>query len=231
MGKNLDFNKVVYTVIGVLLVIIIVGAVIIGIKSINNTKKNYESVGKEEMVYKGGKYEPKYSQIDEGELPKSSDLAELGLDNVKQTSKLNNQFNLDNYEINDGSIRYSYLSNVVTSGERLYIYAKKMTENEYNAMLPKAKNQNISVNGINGVFNDRTLYYTTNEESVPQNVKQNEAKGNVVVRYGNSTSELLPMTQIMWYDNGIGYTLESISRTYTIDDMTGLLKDFINSTK
>ena len=66
MGKNLDFNKVVYTVIGVLLVIIIVGAVIIGIKSINNTKKNYESVGKEEMVYKGGKYEPKYSQIDEG---------------------------------------------------------------------------------------------------------------------------------------------------------------------
>lgn len=39
------------------------------------------------------------------------------------------------------------------------------------------------------------------------------------------------MTQIMWYDNGIGYTLESISRTYTIDDMTGLLKDFINSTK
>ena len=66
---------------------------------------------------------------------------------------------------------------------------------------------------------------------MPQNVKDNEAKGNVVVRYGNSTAELLPMTQIMWYENGICYTLESISRTYTTDDMTSLLKDFINSTK
>ena len=231
MGKNLDFNKIVYTVIGVLLVVIVVGAAIIGVKSFSNTKKSYESAGQDEMVYKGGKYEAKYSQIDEGELPKDSELAELGLENVKQTSKLNNQFNLDTYEINDGGIRYSYLANAVTSGERLYIYAKKMTEDEYKAMLPKAKSQNISVDGINGVFNDRTLYYTTDENSVPQNVKDNEAKGNVVVRYGNSTAELLPMTQIMWYENGIGYTLESISRTYTSDDMTSLLKDFINSTK
>lgn len=231
MKGKLDFNKIVYGTIGVLIVVIVGATVISGISSMNQTKINNELSGQSEMVYKGGKYEAKYSQIEEGNLPQESDLVSLGLENVKQTSKINDQFNLSTYDVYEGGIRYSYLSNAVTSGERLYIYAKKMSLDEYSNMLPKAKNKSDTIEGVNVVFNDRMVYFAPDKASVPENISENEAKGNVVVRLGENTNELLPMQQFMWYDNGIGYTLESISREYTYNDMSEILSDFFDAVK
>lgn len=232
MESKSNFNKLIYGIIAILLVIIIVVAARVAIKN----GKDVESVNTEDTenitksIVQG--QEAEISEIEEGDLPADAELAEYGLENVMQTSKINQQFNLNNYEITeDGGIKYNYLANAVTNGERLSVTAKAMTEDEYNEMLPKTKAQNNNVDGIDVVYNDRNLYYTVDETEVPEYVKNAEEAGNVVVRYGNSLGELLPMQQLMWYKDGIGYTLESISRNYTYDDMAALAHDFFEATK
>lgn len=229
-SKN-NFNKLIYGIIALLLVIIIGAAVFIAVKNGKKVDINDgpDTEGVTNSIVQG--QEPEISEIEEGDLPSDSELAENGLENVMQTSKINKQFNLYNYEITDGGIKYNYLANAVTNGERLSVTAKAMTEEEYNEMLPKTKAQNNTVDGINVVYNDRNLYYTVEGTEVPEYVKNAEEAGNVVVRYGNSLGELLPMQQIMWYNNGIGYTLESISRNYTYDDMASLVHDFFEAVK
>lgn len=240
MEGKFNFNKLVYTIIAVLLVIIIIVAVSIAVKNgsevvSNDSNDNEEvSVTEDSGVTNGilQGQEAEISEIEEGDLPTDEELAEYGLENVMQTSKINQQFNLYNYEITeDGGIKYNYLANAVTSGERLSVTAKAMTEDEYNDMLPDEKAQNNTVDGIDVVYNDRSLYHTVDETQVPEYVKNAEEAGNVVVRYGNSLGELLPMQQLMWYKDGIGYTLESISRNYTYDDMAALAHDFFEATK
>ena len=232
MESKSNFNKLIYGIIAILLVIIIVVAARIAVKN----GSEVESVNTEDTesitrsIVQG--QEAEISEIEEGGLPADAELAEYGLENVMQTSKINQQFNLYNYEITeDGGIKYNYLANAVTNGERLSVTAKAMTEDEYNEMLPKTKAQNNNVDGIDVVYNDRTLYQTVDETEVPEYVKNAEEAGNVVVRYGNSLGELLPMQQLMWYKDGIGYTLESISRNYTYDDMAALAHDFFETTK
>lgn len=232
MESKSNFNKLIYGIIAILLVIIIVVAARIAVKN----GSEVESVNTEDTesitrsIVQG--QEAEISEIEEGDLPTDAELEENGLENVMQTSKINQQFNLYNYEITeDGGIKYNYLANAVTNGERLSVTAKAMTEDEYNEMLPKTKAQNNNVDGIDVVYNDRNLYYTVDETEVPEYVKNAEEAGNVVVRYGNSLGELLPMQQLMWYKDGIGYTLESISRNYTYDDMAALAHDFFEATK
>lgn len=232
MESKSNFNKLIYGIIAILLVIIIAVAARIAVKN----GSEVESMNTEDTenitrsIVQG--QEAEISEIEEGDLPTDAELEENGLENVMQTSKINQQFNLYNYEITeDGGIKYNYLANAVTNGERLSVTAKAMTEDEYNEMLPKTKAQNNNVDGIDVVYNDRTLYYTVDETEVPEYVKNAEEAGNVVVRYGNSLGELLPMQQLMWYKDGIGYTLESISRNYTYDDMAALAHDFFEATK
>lgn len=232
METKSNFNKLIYGIIAILLVIIIAVVARIAVKN----GRDAESVNKEDTesitrsIVQG--QEAEISEIEEGDLPTDAELEENGLENVMQTSKINQQFNLYNYEITeDGGIKYNYLANAVTNGERLSVTAKAMTEDEYNEMLPKTKAQNNNVDGIDVVYNDRNLYYTVDETEVPEYVKNAEEAGNVVIRYGNSLGELLPMQQLMWYKDGIGYTLESISRNYTYDDMAALAHDFFEATK
>lgn len=232
MKEKISFNKVVYTIIGLLIAIIIVTALFI---ALNNSKSaNVETVESDNAgidVEYNVNTEAEKSEIEEGDLPSEGELKEVGLENVMQTSKINEQFNLNNYEITDDGIKYNYLANAVTNGERLSITAKAMTEAEYNEMLPKAKAQNGTVGDVEVVYNDRSLYHTTDRTNLPQYIKNAEEAGNVVVREGNSLSELLPMQQLMWYSDGIGYTLESIARNYTYDDMAALADDFFNQVK
>ncbi len=232
MESKSNFNKLIYGIIAILLVIIIAVAARIAVKN----GRDAETVNTEDTESITGGIvqgqEAEISEIEEGDLPTDAELEENGLENVMQTSKINQQFNLYNYEITeDGGIKYNYLANAVTNGERLSVTAKAMTEDEYNEMLPKTKAQNNNVDGIDVVYNDRNLYYTVDETEVPEYVKNAEEAGNVVVRYGNSLGELLPMQQLMWYKDGIGYTLESISRNYTYDDMAALAHDFFEATK
>lgn len=231
MESKSNFNKLIYVIIALLLVIIIAVAVMIAVK--NGKGAGSDDAAEENItrsIVQG--QEAEISEIEEGDLPTDAELAENGLENVMQTSKINQQFNLYNYEITeDGGIKYNYLANAVTNGERLSVTAKAMTEAEYNEMLPKTRAQNNTIDGIAVVYNDRNLYYTVDETEVPEYVKNAEEAGNVVVRYGNSLGELLPMQQLMWYKDGIGYTLESISRNYTYDDMAALAHDFFEATK
>lgn len=231
MESKSNFNKLIYVIIAILLVIIIAVAARIAIKNGRDAESvNTEDESITRSIVQG--QEAEISEIEEGDLPTDAELKENGLENVMQTSKINQQFNLYNYEITeDGGIKYNYLANAVTNGERLSVTAKAMTEDEYNEMLPKTKAQNNNVDGIDVVYNDRNLYYTVDETEVPEYVKNAEEAGNVVVRYGNSLGELLPMQQLMWYKDGIGYTLESISRNYTYDDMAALAHDFFEATK
>lgn len=232
-NNKMDFNKTVYTIIGILIGIIIIAGIFIAIS--NNKKSTNEEVvlnepPSENNVEYHVKNEAEKSEIEEGDLPSDSELSGEGLENVMQTSKLNEQFNLSEYEITDDGIRYNYLANAVTNGERLSITAKAMSEEEYNEMLPKAKAQENTINDISVVYNDRSLYYTTSEdEELPAYIKKADEAGNVVIRYGNSLSELVPMQQLMWYKDGIGYTLESIARNYTYEDMAALAEDFFES--
>lgn len=229
MKKKMDFNKIVYAIIAFLFIVIIITAVSIAIKNRNDVKDILEI--ENSMIEAKGKREAEISEIEEGDLPSKEELVSVGLEDVMQASKINKQFNLYNYEMEDGGIKYNYLANAVTNGERLSISAKVMTEEEYKKMLPEAKMQKDIVDGIEVVYNDRSLYYTVDGEDLPGYVKNALDAGNVVVRYGNSTSELLPMQQIMWYTDGIGYTLESISRNYSYEDMAELVKDFLSEVK
>ncbi len=231
MKEKLSFNKIVYIIIGILIAVIILTAIFI---AVNNKSTDVETLetdnGGSDVEYHVNT-EAEISEIEEGDLPSKSELSELGLENVMQTSKINQQFNLNNYEITDNGIKYNYLANAVTNGERLSITAKAMTEAEYSEMLPKAKAQNGTVGDVDVVYNNRSLYHTTDETGLPAYIKKAQEAGNVVVREGNSLSELLPMQQLMWYSDGIGYTLESIARNYTYDDMAALAEDFFNQVK
>lgn len=229
MKKKMDFNKIVYAIIAFLFIVIIITAVSIAIKNRNDVKDVQEI--ENSMIEAKEKREAEISEIEEGSLPSKEELVSVGLEDVMQASKINKQFNLYNYEMEDGGIKYNYLANAVTNGERLSISAKVMTEEEYKKMLPEAKMQKDTVDGIEVVYNDRSLYSTVDGEDLPGYVKNALDAGNVVVRYGNSTSELLPMQQIMWYTDGIGYTLESISRNYSYEDMAELVKDFLSEVK
>lgn len=229
MKKKMDFNKIVYAIIAFLFIVIIITAVSIAIKNRNDVKDIQEI--ENSMIEAKVNREAEISEIEEGSLPSKEELVSVGLEDVMQASKINKQFNLYNYEMEDGGIKYNYLANAVTNGERLSISAKVMTEEEYKEMLPEAKMQKDTVDGIEVVYSDRSLYYTVDGEDLPAYVKNALDAGNVVVRYGNSTSELLPMQQIMWYADGIGYTLESISRNYSYGDMAELVKDFLSEVK
>lgn len=229
MNEKSNFNKNVYIIIGILIAVVVVVAVYMAISNNKSeVQKNSETINGIEYVENT---EAQKSEIEEGDLPGDSELKAAGLENVMQASKINEQFNLNNYEITENGIKYNYLANAVTNGERLSLTAKAMTEDEYNEMLPKAKMQENTINDLTVVFNDRNLYYTVDGTEPPAYIKKAEEEGNVVVRYGNSLSELLPMQQMMWYADGIGYTLESIARTYTYDDMAQLTKDFLSNAK
>ena len=232
MGNKSDFNKIVYGIIALLLVIVILTAAVIAVRNSKNNGSTSEETFEQttmEGVIQG--QEAEISEIEAGALPTDNELKEAGLIGVKQTNAINQQFNLNNYEITDNSIKYNYLANAVTSGERLSITARVMTEEEYNEMLPKAKAVNNTVDNVNVVYNDRSLYNAVDGEELPGYIANAEKEGNVVVRYGSSIGELLPMQQIMWYQDGIGYTLESVSRNYTYDDMAALLHDFFEAVK
>lgn len=233
MKEKIDFNKMVYTIIAVLIIVIIAVAAFIAIYNSKNAGTSDNDIiqsDDDDVVYKE-QYESPFSEIIEGDLPSESELAELGLEDVMQTNSINEQFNLSNYEIVDGGIKYNYLANAVTNGERLSITAKAMSEEEYEEMLPTAKAEENTIDDIDVVYNDRTLYYTVDETQVPDYVKKAEEEGNAVVRYGNSLGEILPMQQLMWYSDGIGYTLESVARNYTYDDMAKLAQDFFEQVK
>ena len=168
MESKSNFNKLIYGIIAILLVIIIAVAARIAVKN----GRDAETVNTEDTESITGGIvqgqEAEISEIEEGDLPTDAELEENGLENVMQTSKINQQFNLYNYEITeDGGIKYNYLANAVTNGERLSVTAKAMTEDEYNEMLPKTKAQNNNVDGIDVVYNDRNLYYTVDETEVP----------------------------------------------------------------
>lgn len=237
MKFKMDFNKAVYIVIAFLLIIIVIIAVTIAGKNKKEAEEAKDTLNimeemKENMeAEKDENGDAVISEISEGDLPSAEELEKANLSNVMQSNKINDQFNLYMYEIIDEGIKYSYLANAVTNGERLSITAVPMSEEEYNEMLPTSKVQNNVIDNINVCYNDRNLYYTIDESNVPEYIANGEKEGNVVVRYGNSTSEFLPMQQIMWYSDGIGYTLESISRNYTYEDMSKLLQDFFNSVK
>lgn len=231
MKEKISFNKTIYVIIAVLIVVIIVTAGFIAISNSRNNRDNDTVQFENSDVEYNQKTEAEISEIEEGKLPSDNELSELGLENVMQTSKINKQFNLSNYEVSDGGMKYNYLASAVTNGERLSVTAKAMTESEYNEMLPTAKAQEGTINDMAVVYNDRNLYYTTDGAELPPYVKNAEEAGNVVVRYGNSMSELVPMQQIMWYADGIGYTLESIARNYTYEDMAQLAEDFFGEAK
>lgn len=225
------YNRNIYTLIAVLIIIIMAAVLVVIIKATNQPQKQPQILDDIEVAtYEEArvKHEAEVSEIEEGSLPTAEELSALDLENVMQVSHITEQFNLNNYEELEGGIKYNYLANAVTSSERLSLYARAMTEEEYEEMLPTAKVQEDTVNDIDVVFNNRNLYYTSEDKELSQTIINAEETGNIVIRYGNSTSEFLPMQQLMWYHNGIGYTLESINREYTIEDIEKLAEDFFS---
>lgn len=227
-----NFNKLIYAGIGVILAIVLIVVICTAVSN-KKTDTADEGVGAQQEVVYNELTEATVSEIDEGKLPSKGELADAGIEGVMQTSKINQQFNLRDYEVlEDGGIKYNYQASAVTNGERLSITAVAMSQEEYNDMLPKAKTQTTQIGEQTATFNDRSLYYTTDESAeIPTYIQKAEEADNCVIRYGNSLSELLPMQQLMWYSEaeGIAYTLESIARTYTADDMVSLAQDFINN--
>ncbi len=235
MNKDIDKiikkNKNVIVLIALLVVILVCALIISAFKQ---DRTDHSSIISEDsqgsVTYQ--REEPKeaeVSEIEAGELPSAEELGALGLNGVIQSKSITEQFNLSRYDEMDGGIRYSYLANKVTSGERLYVYAKAMSEEEYDAMLPTVNIKTGSIGDIDTVYNDRGLYYTSEDAEISESTKRSEEEGNIVIRYGNSTTEILTMQQLMWYKDGIGYTLESINRQYTIEDMTRLAEALIDS--
>lgn len=230
MNKIIKKNKNIIILIAILVIILVFALIV---SAVNKTGKGTGGIVDDEphntIVTREPRTEAEVSEIEEGALPADSELSALGLDDAVQASQITEQFNLSRYDEVDGSIRYSYLANKVTSGERLYVYAKAMSEEEYEDMLPTAKAQTDNIGDIEAVYNDRSLYYTSDDAEISEDTRSSEEAGNIVIRYGNSTTEILPMQQLMWYDNGIAYTLESINRHYTIEDMTELAEAFIEA--
>ncbi len=232
INKKINKNKNIIILIIILVVILVLALTISALKQ---DRSGSPVITEEEP--QDNEEEPKkpreaeVSEIEAGELPSAEELGALGLDNVIQSPSITEQFNLSRYDEQDGGIRYSYLANKLTSGERLYVYARAMTEEEYDEMLPDGDTQTGSLGDGEATFNNRNLYHTTDDAKLSENVKRSEEEGKIVVRYGNSTTEILPMQQLMWYKDGIGYTLESINRQYTIDDMLRLARAYIGESE
>lgn len=224
MKFKISFNKLVYTIICVLVIFLI----FILAFSIRETKKRngeYESniylseKENEESIYK----------FKEAVLPNKENLEKANLYGIRQTNKINEGIKLKDFEIEDNKVKYNYITKVVTTGERLSVTAEKMEEDIFNKSIPSvAKSEEVKGKTI--WFNERNLYFAKDGSKIPQNIQKASDEGRVVIRYGNNADELLPMKQIMWYEDGTKYTLECIAMDYDYEDMKIVLKDFLNTT-
>ncbi len=230
INKAIKRNKNVIILIIILVIILIAALIVSAIRHDSSGTGNIlESGSDNTYTEEEPRTEAEVSEIEAGALPSAEELSALGLDNVVQSPSITEQFNLDRYEELDGGMRYSYLASKLTAGERLYVYAKAMSEEEYEDMLPKGDTQTDNIDGTEAVYNDRGLYYTSEGAEISDSTRASEEEDKIVIRYGNDTTEVLPMQQLMWYKDGIAYTLESINRHYTIDDMTRLAEAFLDS--
>ena len=223
-------NQLLYIIAGIAALILLVIVVIVaakGAKDSSNT--SVSNTPQEPAVYK----EPEIAQIEPSDLPSKKELKDLRLVDVIQTDKINDQFALAKYEIDGATIIYYFQANKVTNGERLTVTARYMNPAEYEIYLPSGeKVQKTNIGEFEMTFYDRMIYYVEDENSqIPPTIQKNAENGNAEIRYRKGKSELVKCQSMQWYDNGIAYNMESLNRSYSLEDMSRLVADYLNNRK
>lgn len=223
-------NQILYIIAGVLAFVLLVGVVLFAVKGTKNNSGSSNEVY--DQTLRGE--ESDIAQIEPINLPDKKELEKIKLENVIQTDKINDQFVLARYEIEGINIIYYFQADAVTNGERLTVTAHTVSSPaEYEILLPTGDRvEKTTIGDYEMTFYNRMIYYVPDENTeLPPVIRKNLENGHAEIRYRSGAPELVNCQSMQWYDNGIAYNMESLSRSYTIEDMSSLVTDYLNNRK
>ena len=216
-------NKTIYIAIGIIAVVFLFVIVNIAVKNFRTTEP--QTITQDDEI---GHTKP-------AELPSKDELEKLRLENSVQTDVINEHFMLASHEIDGADMVYRYYEDTNIPGQTLVVRAKSKNIAEYELTLPVGDRvEKINADNYEMTFYNRMIYFVKDEKSeIPITIKNNIPNGHAEIRYNGGGSELVSAQTIYWYDsdNSIAYSMESLGRNYTKDEMAALASDYINNSK
>ncbi len=167
------------------------------------------------------------ADIDPIEVPEDI-AADIGFE-PKVVDRLTERFVLRNTEIGDNSVIYYYQTHENTSGERLMLICNEMSEDDYKDSLPDINFKNVEYNDITLTYIERSLLYVPDGHVISDAVQKSIDEGLVVVEYGNTLDEMISMSSVMWYEDGIKYQLQVRNNDVTENELLQMAQSIINS--
>lgn len=166
------------------------------------------------------------------ELPDKTGIAQkLGFE-PKQVDKLSDEFVLRMVEDTEKGVIYHYQTHLAANGSRMLLKIEKMTEEEYNASLPKESvAQPMEIDGKSTVFADRILYKVSKDREVLDLFLQEEAEGKAVIVRTDIDNEISNIQTLDWYEDGCRYELYADYQNLTVDEMKELAQNYFTNAK
>lgn len=163
-------------------------------------------------------------------LPDAGGFSEkLGFE-PKQVEKLSDEFVLRMVQEEGEELIYHYQTHLAANGSRMLLKIKKMTEEEYNASLPKeGVAQPMEIDGRSTVFADRILYKVSKDREVLDIFLEEEAEGKAVIMRTDIDNEISNIQTLDWYENGCRYELYADYQDLTVDEMKELAHNYFTN--
>lgn len=172
-------------------------------------------------------YLDRVADVDPIELPDQIE-GSVGFE-PKTVDKLTERFVLRKVDEGDNSVIYYYQTHERTSGERLMLMCSMMSQEDYNQGLPKVSYENMSYKDLTLTYMKRSLLYVPDDYVISDVIQSNIDQGILVVEYGNDLEEMLSMSSITWYENGIKYELQQRNNNITQEELFEMAQLVINS--
>lgn len=215
--------------IGIIVLVIATVALIVSVikdKNVDNSDKPVVNVSSEQKPV-NQPYLDRVADVEPIELPDEV-AGSVGFE-PKAVDKLTDRFVLRKVEEGDNSVIYYYQTHERTSGERLMLMCSMMSEEDYNQGLPELNYENMTYNGITLTYMERSLLYVPDDYEIAESIQANIDRGILVVEYGNDLEEMLSMSSMVWYENGIKYELQQRNNNVTQEEMLEMAQLIINS--
>lgn len=164
------------------------------------------------------------------ELPDKTGIAQkLGFE-PKQVEKLSDEFVLRHVEDIENGVIYHYQTHLAANGSRMLLKIEKMTEEEYQAALPKESvAQPIEIDGRNTVFANRVLYKVSEDREVSDTFLKEEEEGTAVIVRTEIDNEISEIQTLDWYEDNCRYELYADYQGLTAEEMTELAHNYFTN--
>lgn len=219
-------NKKPLLVISILVLVIATIVLIMSFTGHNKVTVTSENNVKEQKPV-SSPYLDRVADVEPIELP-SEVAADVGFE-PKAVDTLTERFVLRQVEKGDNSIIYYYQTHQRTDGERLMLICNAMSEDDYIQGLPKLNYENNFYNDLKLTYMERSLLYVPDGYEISEATQANIDRGILVVEYGNDLEELMRISSVSWYENGIKYELQVRNNNVTEDELIEMAKLVINS--